>query len=199
MIADQFRTTFAGARDRVRRALRAALRRRLRPAVADRPDRPRRDRHRDRRPAAGQEGPGAGDAVGRRAGADRGRAAVRDARGPAGPVLRPRRGRRRARRGEHRPVRGGACGASPTRPSSSSSPTTAARSRRPTRSTASPSATTRSAASSASGSTRRRPLAAQRAGTPTRGRVGFAMPFWRRNGDDEPATTARSTNRSTRR
>ena len=83
MIADQFRDDVRGARDRVRRAVPAAVRRRLRPAVADRPGRPVGDRHRDRRPAAGQEGAGAGDAVGRGAGADRGRAAVRDARGPA--------------------------------------------------------------------------------------------------------------------
>ena len=57
-----------------------------------------------------QEGTGPRDAVGRRAGPDRGRAAVRDARGPTGPVLRPRRGRRGPRRGEHRrfavPLRG---------------------------------------------------------------------------------------------
>ena len=56
----------------------------------------------------GKKAAGAGDAVGRRAGADRRRPAVRDARGPAGPVLRPRRGRRRARRGQRRPVRRGA-------------------------------------------------------------------------------------------
>ena len=59
-----------------------------------------------------------------------------DARGPAGPVLRPRRGRRCARRGQRRAVLGGPAQALPTRPSSSSSPTTGGRSRRPTRCTA---------------------------------------------------------------
>ena len=106
-------------------ALRAAVRRWLRQAVDDRPVGPRIDRDRDRRPTAGQEGAGAGDAVGRGARSDGGRPAVRDARGPACAVLRPRRGRRRARRGQHRALRGSAPRASPTRPSSSSSPTTA--------------------------------------------------------------------------
>ena len=72
-----------GARDRVRSALRAAVRRRLRPAVADRPVGHRCERDRDRGPATGQEGAGAGDAVGRGAGADGGGPAVRDARDPA--------------------------------------------------------------------------------------------------------------------
>ena len=65
MIADQFRTTFQALEVAFAAPVRAAVRRRVRPALADRPVGPRLDRRRDRRPAARQEGAGAGDAVGR--------------------------------------------------------------------------------------------------------------------------------------
>ena len=108
-----------GARDGVRRRFKQLFGGGFARLELTDPDGPGDHRRRDRGSPTGQEGPDAGDAVGRRAGADRGRPPVRDAPGSAGPVLRPRRGRRRPRRGERRPVLGGPARAGRRRPSSS--------------------------------------------------------------------------------
>ena len=73
--------------------------------------RPARDRHRDGRSAAGQAAPGGLAHVGRREGADRPRAALRDLLLPAESLLPARRGGRAARRREHPPVHAGPPGA----------------------------------------------------------------------------------------
>ena len=111
LIATQFRTTFAALEVAFDARFQQLFGGGFAQALADRPRGPLRHRHRDHRPAAGQEAAGAGDALGRRARADGGGAAVRDARGPTRAVLRARRGRCRARRGQRRPVHGGASGA----------------------------------------------------------------------------------------
>ena len=73
--------------------------------------RPARAGRRAHGPAAGQAAAGGDAHVGRREGAHRPRAAVRDLLLPAEPVLRARRGRRAARRRQHPPVPPGAPGA----------------------------------------------------------------------------------------
>ena len=88
-----------------------AVRRRSCRAHAARRDRSARKRHRHRCVASGQAAPERAAPVGRREGADRDRAHVRDLQVQAEPVLSARRNRRAARRREHRPVRRDAAGA----------------------------------------------------------------------------------------
>ena len=77
---------------------------------AARRERPARERHRHRRPAARQAPAERAAAVGRREGAHGDGADVRDLQLPPEPVLPARRDRRAARRREHRPVRRDAAG-----------------------------------------------------------------------------------------
>ena len=104
--------------------------------VAARRERSARERHRHHRAAARQAAAERAAAVGRREGADRDRADVRDLQVQAEPVLPARRDRRAARRCEHRAVRRDAAGHAGRTRSSSSSRTTARRWRSPTGSTA---------------------------------------------------------------
>ena len=95
-----------GHRRAVRRLLPPPVRRRVGiPAARRRRGRGGARRHRDRGPTSRQAAPAPGHAVRRRAGADRGGAAVRDAERQPGAVLHPGRGRCGPRRGEHRPLR----------------------------------------------------------------------------------------------
>ena len=105
---ERFRETFDAVNAAVPGGVPAPVRRRARQPVADRRERHARDRHRDHRQPAGQEGqPEHRAAVGRREGADRGVAAVRDLPGQAVAVLHAGRGRRAARRGQRRPLQPG--------------------------------------------------------------------------------------------
>ena len=97
-VQEVFAVRVRGHGARVRGAVRAAVPGRRGTAAADRAGRHADHRHRDRGPAAGQEGQAAVAAVRRRAVADRDRLPVRDLQGPAVAVLRARRGGGGARR-----------------------------------------------------------------------------------------------------
>ena len=121
---------------RVRAPLQPAVRRGRGAAQPDRAGGPLDDRRRDHGAASRQEAPAPGDAVRRRAHADRRRAAAGHAGSPAGAVLRAGRGGCGAGRGQRRPLLRRRCATSRRRSSSWSSRTTAAPSRPRTRSTA---------------------------------------------------------------